>query len=149
MGVIERHLESLEAREPVNLRIRKSLYVDDLLSGKPTMMEAKELKEGAIKIFQDAKFTLHKWHANDPELESDQPSVETENTFAKQQLHPLAVPESSLLGLPWNKDADEVCVVIPVMKIIVTKRELLSNLASIYDPLGLVSPVTLKGKTIY
>ena len=31
----------------------------------------------------------------------------------------------------------------------VTKRELLQNLAKIYDPLGLVSPVTVKGKHIY
>ena len=35
------------------------------------------------------------------------------------------------------------------MKMPVTKRELLHNLASIYDPLGLVAPVTLRGKIIY
>ena len=40
-------------------------------------------------------------------------------------------------------------VVVLEMKTTVTKRELLRNLANIYDPLGLVSPVTLKGKTIY
>jgi hypothetical protein len=39
--------------------------------------------------------------------------------------------------------------VIPKMETSVMKRELLQNLARIYDPLGLVSPVTLKGKHIY
>ena len=149
-GIVERHLESWEECEPeLVAEIRRSLYVDDLLSGKPTVAEAKDLKEGAIKIFQDAKFTLHKWHSNNPELESEQSSVETENTFAKQQLGAPTDPESGLLGLSWNKEADEFSVVVPEMKPNVTKRELLSNLASIYDPLGLVPPVTLKGKTIY
>jgi hypothetical protein len=149
-GVVERHLETWEEREPeLVAEIRRSLYVDDLLSGKPTVAEAKNLKEGAIKIFQDTNFTLHKWHSNDPELESEQSSVETENTFAKQQLGAPTDPESSLLGLSWNKETDEFSVVVPEMKPNVTKRELLSNLASIYDPLGLVAPVTLKGKTIY
>ena len=149
-GVVERHLVSWEAREPeLVAEIRKSLYVDDLLSGKPTVAEAKELKVGAIEIFEDAKFTLHKWHSNVSELESEQPSVETENTFAKQQFSPSTDQESSLLGLPWNKEADEFSVVVPEMKMPVTKRELLHNLASIYDPLGLVAPVTLRGKIIY
>ena len=148
-GVVVRHLESWEEREPeLVAEIRRSLYVDDLLSGKPTVAEAKKLKEGAIEIFQDAQFTLHKWHSNDPELESEQSSVETENTFAKQQLGAPTDPESSLLGLSSNKEADEFSVVVPEMKPNVTKRELLSNLASIYDPLGYVTPVTLKGKTI-
>lgn len=102
-----------------------------------------------FKIFQDAKFTLHKWHSNDPELESEQPGVETGNTFAKQQLGLSTDSESSLLGLAWNKEADEFSVLVPEMKTSVTKRELLRNLASIYDPLGHVAPVTLKGKTIY
>ena len=148
-GVVERHLVYWEAREPeLVAQIRKSLYVDDLLSGKPTVAEAKELKVGAIEIFEDTKFTLHKWHSNVSELESE-PSVERENTFAKQQFSPSTDQEFSLLGLPWNKEADEFSVVVPEMKMPVTKRQLLHNLASIYDPLGLVAPVTLTGKIIY
>ena len=30
-----------------------------------------------------------------------------------------------------------------------TKRGILSHLASIYDPLGMISPTTVKGKQIY
>ena len=92
--------------------------MDHLLSGKPTVVEAKELKEGAIKIFQDAKFTLHKWHANDRGLESDQPSVEMKNTFALQLLHPQAVPESSLSDdkVMVSFDVISLFTAIPVQK---------------------------------
>ena len=31
-----------------------------------TVEEAKELKEKAIEIFEDAIFTLHKWKSNEP-----------------------------------------------------------------------------------
>ena len=167
-AVVEHHLDSWEAREPELVAdIRRSLYVDDLLSGKPTVASAMELKEGAIKIFEDAKFTLHKWHSNEPELEDNelkpeceksevkqerdmnQVEAEPDQTFAKQQLTRFNQSQSSLLGLTWNKQEDEISVVIPKMETSVTKRELLRNLARIYDPLGLVSPVTLKGKHIY
>ena len=35
--------------------------MDDLISGGATVEEAKELKEWAIEIFEDASLTLHKW----------------------------------------------------------------------------------------
>lgn len=102
------HLASWEAREPeLVAEIRESLYVDDLLTGKPTVAEAKELKVEVIQIFEDAKFTLHKWHFNVSELKSEQSSDETDDTFAKQQLGLSTDQESSLVRLPWNKEADE------------------------------------------
>ena len=39
--------------------LHKSMYVDDLMSEKPTVPEAKKMKEVAIRIFEDAKLTLH------------------------------------------------------------------------------------------
>ena len=44
------------------------------------------MNEGAIRIFEDAKITLHKWHSNVAELEESERGVEDEGTFAKQQL---------------------------------------------------------------
>jgi len=59
-GVIQQHLETWEQREPeLAAQIRKSLYVDDLISGAPTVRQARQEKEGSTKIFTDAKFTLH------------------------------------------------------------------------------------------
>ena len=38
-------------------------------------------KEGAIRIFEDAKFKLHKWHSNVAELEESERGVENEGTL--------------------------------------------------------------------
>jgi hypothetical protein len=83
------------------------------------------------------------------ELETDS-DADHEQSFAKQQLgQPTGQGESKLLGLPWNKREDTLSVNFPDKSAIVTKRDILGNLAQIYDPLGIVSPVTLEGKLIY
>ena len=150
-GVVEMHLNHWEEKEPeLVAKIRKELYVDDLISGSNTVSKTRELKDKTTKIFQDACFKLHKWHSNVPELESEQPPQEEgEPTYAKQQ---LGVPQgtfSSMLGLPWNKEQDSLSITVPPEKATLTKRGILFKLAKIYDPLGLVSPETLSGKLIY
>lgn len=148
-GVIDTHLTSWEEREPeVVARIKKDLYIDDLISGSTTVNKAQELKQKATTIFQDASFKLHKWHSNAQELESDEPAVE-DSTYAKQQLGTSPGGECSLLGLGWNTERDTLSVVLPEEKAVMTKRGVLAKLAKAYDPLGLVSPITLSGKIIY
>lgn len=148
-GVIEHHLTSWESRKPEAVaELRKSLYVDDLVSGKTTVADAKTMKNDAIEIFNDATFTLHKWHSNKRELEEPTNDNE-EKTFAKQQLGTPTEGDSSLLGLAWSKDQDQIKVVIPSSKATTTKRGILSKLAQIYDPLGVLSPRTVQGKFIY
>ena len=54
-GVIDCHLETWESCMPhLVAELRKSMYVDDLIKRKPTVPEAKKMKEGAIRIFKDA-----------------------------------------------------------------------------------------------
>ena len=57
--------------------------------------------------------------------------------------------ETKLLGLKWDKRKDTLEVTFPDDEVQKTKRGALSKLAKVYDPLGLVSPVTLEGKQIY
>ena len=54
-----------------------------------------------------------------------------------------------LLGVPCNKTLDSIQVSFPGQTKKATKREVQSNLAKIYDPLGLASPITLEGIMLY
>lgn len=103
-------------------QIRKSLYVDDLISGASTMSQTQQLKEGSIKIFGDAKFVLHKWNSNAAELERDRdPGYSEDLSFAKQQLgSPTTL--AKLLGLPWNKIADTLSICFPHQLVDPTNR---------------------------
>jgi hypothetical protein len=149
VGVIEHHLKCWESRKPdVVVELKKSLFVDDLMGGKTTVEQAQTTKDDAIEIFNDATFTLHKWRSNRRELE-EMTSDNEEKTFAKQQLGTPSGGEANILGLAWSKDKDELKVVVPLGEVTTTKRGILSKLARIYYPIGLLSPRTLQGKIIY
>ena len=69
-------------------------------------------------------------------------------SYAKEQLG-LKSGETKMLGLPWDKTEDTIAATFPEPPPEVTKREMLRFLASIYDPLGVASPVSLVGKLVY
>ena len=148
-GAIQQHLETWKTRLPESVsEVLKSLYVDDLISGAPTVLRAKQLKREATEIFADATFELHKWHSNEPELETNCENYEP--SFAKQQLGCASTPgKGKLLGAPWDKGEDILSITFPNSPAELTKRGILANLVKVYDPLGVMSPVMLNGKRIY
>jgi hypothetical protein len=59
------------------------------------------------------------------------------------------IPETtSALGLTWLIDCDKFCFSPELKEAPVTRRCILSVVSSVYDPLGLISPVILSGKVI-
>ena len=99
-------------------------------------------------MFREAGFKLYKWHQNDPALEGTELVNETDQTFEKQQLG-MKLNQMKTLGLIWGKDKDLLAVEIPSEIKNLTKRTILQKLASMYDPLGIISPNTTIEKIIY
>ena len=93
-------------------------------------------------------FKLHKWHSNEPNLETNDLSSQKELNFAKERLGTKA-NETKILGLNWDKQGDTFIVEIPTESQRLTKRNVLKTLASIYDPLGFILPVLLIGKILF
>ena len=148
-GVIEQHLNSQpeELMESVN-EIKRGLYVDDLILGGESAEKALEKKTQATDIFKEANFQLHKWHSNAKELEVNQDLKESEISYAKDKLGTKS-EQCKLLGLTWDKNSDTLSVSFPQKPVAPTKREVLSKVAKVFDPLGLVTPLLLQGKLIY
>ena len=93
--------------------------------------ELKRFKQEATEILESEKFPVHKWESNVPELDSE-------------------TNPSKLLGVAWNKKEDTLEIPAQREEVKpVTKRSILSQLSSIYDPLGLISPTMVEGKRIY
>ncbi|XP_028404021.1 uncharacterized protein LOC114526636 [Dendronephthya gigantea] len=149
-GVIKEHLRGLKPKYPDLVEeMERSLYVDDLIGGADSKPKALELKQAAKEVFGEAGFQLHKWHSNAKEVEYEDTTANDDNqTYAKQQLG-VKQGETKLLGLAWDKDQDNIQVNIPNDTANCTKRGILGKMARIYDPLGLISPLTLTGKTLY
>ena len=61
------------------------------------------------------------------------------------------VPVEKVLGLSYSFQADEFCIKVGkrVEQKTNTRRELLSLVASVFDPMGFVCPATLRGKILF
>ena len=80
--------------------------------------------------------------------ECDSDKNKSELSYAKQQLGSKS-SETKILGIHWNKARETFEISFPLVKCKAIKRDIVRKLASIYDPLGFISPVHLMGKIIY
>ena len=125
---------------PIAQDMLNSLYVDNIISGCDTEENTLEYYTTARAIMQDAKFNLRSWASNSQLLTV---KATNENTAADST-------EVNILGIRWNTVNDTLSLItrtpIPKHTSLVTKREVLRESSGIFDPLGLISPVTVKSK---
>ncbi|XP_039309629.1 uncharacterized protein LOC113004665 [Solenopsis invicta] len=129
---------------PIAARVIKShLYVDDLLSGADSIEEARAIRDEIIALLARGGFSIRQWAANDERIVNDLATsvLHAKFTFNEDR-------SFKTLGITWSTDGDELRYSINPIKITerITKRNILSEIAKIYDPLGLLGPVILYAK---
>ena len=120
-------------------------YVDDIIYGCESQNELKLIYDELTCLMKAHGFTLHKWCSNSPSF--------LEGLSLKQPYEidvPIGDASSSILGLKWNPATDLFTFSPPQTLNLtrLTKRAILSIIAQMYDPLGLVSCVIVLGKLI-
>ncbi|XP_058817233.1 uncharacterized protein LOC131680534 [Topomyia yanbarensis] len=132
-----------------SVELKKSFYIDDVLSGANTLVEAKKLRDDLVKLLAKGGFELHKWCANDDELLEGIPLEAREKQMAFENCNVNGVIKT--LGLYWNPTSDEfmfrVRAIDDDLKL-PTKRQVLSETAKLFDPLGLLAPTIVIPKLI-
>ncbi|XP_062715106.1 uncharacterized protein LOC134291407 [Aedes albopictus] len=126
--------------------VRKDFYVDDLLTGTDSIEEGKALATELISLTNSAGFTLRKWSSNSAELMSTIPAeLRDERTTLELDSSTSVV---KTLGLTWEPTKDIFKFAVPrwSSEPTITKRVVLSDTARIFDPLGLLGPVTVQAK---
>lgn len=125
--------------------IRSDFYMDDLMTGAESIDEAKQLRLQIVNILQSAKLELRKWNSNESEIVRD-----TNNVDKLPEHHFAETDNTRVLGLIWNAKSDifKYNVGDFVRHEKITKRSILSTIAKIFDPLGLVGPITIRAKIL-
>ncbi|XP_055589930.1 uncharacterized protein LOC129742106 [Uranotaenia lowii] len=129
--------------------LQKDFYVDDCLSGASSIEDTLILRDELMSIMKKGGFHLRKISSNKPEvlagLSPEQIGTDLTITF---DLDPEA--EVKTLGITWDPGADELRFVhAPVSEnCLWTRRKILSAIAKLFDPLGLISPVVVVAKII-
>ncbi|XP_076658358.1 uncharacterized protein LOC143362242 [Halictus rubicundus] len=124
--------------------LKNDMYVDDLLTGTSSVDTAVELKTQLINLLKRGGFQLHKWASNKQELTAEQnDELSVPSICLNEQTR-------KLLGIYWNSVQDTITYVIRPLQNHerCTKRSILSQVAQLFDPLGLLGPVIIKAKLI-
>lgn len=125
--------------------ILSDIYIDDIVTGCDTFETAKQTKIQLIALFKLGGFELRKWVSNDPSLLSDLPV--SNRLSGSVSLDNSETSTLKVLGLRWDSISDSFLFEILPSDRPCTKRAILSELARIFDPLGFLSPITIKNKS--
>ncbi|XP_064081954.1 uncharacterized protein LOC135198313 [Macrobrachium nipponense] len=139
---IQYHLQNYS--DPIASSVKKSFYVDNFMK---TYEKCEDLELESNKVNQimlEANMPLGEWASNLSSF-NDKHSPDTVNLNAVK-----------LLGLLWDTCNDSLSVKMPSQIVTylnnlgnvctLTKRKVVSLLSTIFDPLGILTPVTIKGK---
>ena len=129
-----------------NQVLLRDFYMDDLLSGDDTIEKAVLIQSQITALLQKGGFNIRKWTSNSKALMDLIPDDLRES--GDRQLNPDATIKT--LGVVWNPQKDEFRIRLDLNEFAhqkLTKRSLLSNIATIFDPLGFLAPISFTCKT--
>ena len=112
--------------------------MDNVLIGVDSHGEICGVYKEAKLIFGKAAMNLREWNAKFFKALEFIPSCERSTVS----------DATNVLGLSWNQFENKICIkgFDEVITAVVAKHDVLHTVAKIFDPLGLVSPVTFHGK---
>lgn len=128
--------------------IERNFYVDDGLISFHSEKEAIRLVKEAKELCNIGKWRLHKFISNNQQVLDSLPKEDCAETVRNQD---LALGEQQIeraLGVKWCIASDHFQFRVIVNERPLSRRGVLSTVASIYDPLGFVAPFVLLGKHI-
>ena len=110
--------------------------MDNVITETQSIQEAIHLYNVSKQIFKGAAMNLRDWMSNSQEVLN---GISLWDRANKENM--------KVLGLTWFVKEDLLALNSQIRdENTLTKRTFLRQIASIYDPLGLYSPVTLRGK---
>uniref|UniRef100_A0A914QM23 Integrase catalytic domain-containing protein n=1 Tax=Panagrolaimus davidi TaxID=227884 RepID=A0A914QM23_9BILA len=115
-------------------QLKKNTYVDNVFIGGSNSEEVIQKTETAVDLFKSIKMNLRDIMSHDTKV-NDHFNVE-----------PSLL---SVLGLQWNPVTDTLTIKMPsktLEKPVITKRDVLAEIGSKYDPLGMLTPVMVRLK---
>ena len=126
--------------------ILKNSYVDDCLKSVQSNEVTSKLRDDLCALLSRGGFQLTKWLCNRREVLETIPNSDWASLILDLDLNPDVLPIERTLGFRWNMDSDMFTIKIVPKDKPFTRRGILSVTSPSYDPLGMVSPITLQAE---
>lgn len=128
--------------------VLEDFYMDDLLTGAANVEDALIKCQQIDELLKNAGFVLDKWVSNRPSV---LPS-HVNRAAMDVELNLDGKDETTILGLRWLTKTDELTFKVRAKKSIsadkLTKRNLVSAVAQVYDPNGFLGPSVIIAKIL-
>ena len=161
-----RHFSKYKKLDPKFVQqMLESFYVDDLVSGDDNVQLTYDLYLKAKTRLAEGGFKLRKWKTNDSELRERIDCAESltnqndgaadDLSYAKTTLgSESAKGTEKVLGQAWDTNRDKIIfdfesIISAAGRLKPSKRNVLSVLSRVFDPLGLISPVLVSMKLLF
>ena len=123
-------------------------YMDDIPGSTETKEKGLELMKQTEEILESKGFKIKNWTFSGQKLEQKR----SKDQIAVQALlkRDMENDVGKVLGMEWDTEADEIRFKLTQLsrRKETTKRECISTICSIYDPMGLLAPVAASAKII-
>lgn len=123
-------------------------YMDDYIGSEFELSDAARLASDIVTVHKSCSFEMRSWVSNVPEALNLVPKELHSDSNADVRLPPNS--DVGALGVKWNPFDDTLGFRTGQKDISVklTKRALLSSVMSVYDPLGLLMPIVIRGRIL-
>lgn len=127
--------------------VKRDFYVDDGLTSLPTSEEAISLFRRTQQILSDGgNIRLHKIASNSQTVMQAFPQHDLAKDLKDLDLGNDDLPLQRTLGQSWDLLSDSFTFQVSDDQKPITRRGILSVINSLFDPIGFLAPVTIKGK---
>ncbi|XP_058122612.1 uncharacterized protein LOC131293502 [Anopheles ziemanni] len=132
--------------------ITRQHYVDDYLDSFMSIEEAIDTVNQVINVHAKGGFEIRNFKSNSKELLQTIPDDRKSSTSTVVTLEEKESNVEKVLGIYWNTDTDQIGFQVNFNgwdhARTPTKRQALSYVMRVYDPLGLISHITIHGRLL-
>ncbi|XP_033124807.1 uncharacterized protein LOC117123090, partial [Anneissia japonica] len=126
--------------------IHQDFYVDDGITSKPDVESTISLIKRSCAALMTKRLRFHKIVCNSIDVLKALPEEDINKDLKSVELHKDDLPTQRTLGVHWDLESDTLTFHVSLPNKPFSRRGVLSVSSSIFDPLGLVAPVTIEGK---
>jgi len=126
--------------------VKRNFYMDDLLKSVRDEATTTKLQQELTALLARGGFRLTKWSSSSREVLSQIPKQEMASLSINLDLDDLPIERS--LGLLWNTETDPFRFAVTSRQSVQSKRGVLSQVSSVFDPLGALASFLLPVKCL-
>ena len=157
MRVVEKHAENRKELYPLAYQaVKASVIVDDFIVAHDNAETLKKTLQELEALLKEIGMGIHKIASNNPHVIADiEPSRIAKSVAIGEPADTTpgrdpSLPTIKTLGVNWNADEDQLAIAFKPKHVDqeLTLRKIVSDGGRLFDPLGLVLPVTMGGRIL-